>query len=182
MTGVCLRLAGGTVAYKTKLQPTVAQSSTEAEFMGASDFGKILLYVRSGLWDLGIPQHAASILYEDNDACTAMAMAQKPTPRTRDMDIKFQDICEWVERDLLHLKRIDTTINLADLFTKPLGATLFYQHLNYIHGHVPPHYVLPSLPNHDRTSDTDSILLKTARIWAHIAHNPFGFPTAPPNG
>ena len=30
LTGVCLRLAGGTVAYKTKLQPTIAQSSTEA--------------------------------------------------------------------------------------------------------------------------------------------------------
>ena len=30
LTGVCLRLAGGTVAYKTKLQPTIAQSLTEA--------------------------------------------------------------------------------------------------------------------------------------------------------
>lgn len=30
LTGVCLHLAGGTVAYKTKLQPTIAQSSTEA--------------------------------------------------------------------------------------------------------------------------------------------------------
>ena len=39
--------------YKTKLQPTIAQSLTEVEFMGASDFGKILLYVRSVLWDLG---------------------------------------------------------------------------------------------------------------------------------
>jgi hypothetical protein len=186
MTGVCLRLAGGTIAYKTKLQPTVAQSSTEAEFMGASDFGKILLYIRSVLWDLGIPQNAASILYEDNDACTAMAMAQKPTPRTRHMDIKFHVICEWVERDLLHLRRIDTTINLADMFTKQLGATLFYRHLDYIHGHVPPHYVLPYvLPpfhNPSTTSDSDSLIIKTARIWAHIAHNPFGFPHAHGNG
>ncbi len=55
LTGVCLRLAGGTIAYKTKLRPTIAQSSTEAEFMGALDFGKLLLYVRSLLWDLRIP-------------------------------------------------------------------------------------------------------------------------------
>ena len=47
MTGMCLRLAGGTVAYKTKLQPTVAMSSTESEFMGAADCGKLLLFVRS---------------------------------------------------------------------------------------------------------------------------------------
>ena len=63
LTGICFHLAGGTVAYKTKLQPTIAQSSTEAEFMGALDFGKILLYVRNILWDLGVPQQAASILY-----------------------------------------------------------------------------------------------------------------------
>jgi hypothetical protein len=175
LTGVCLRLAGGTIAYKTKLQPTIAQSSTEAEFMGASDFGKILLYVRSVLWDLGIPQHAASVLYEDNDACTAMAMAQKPTPRTRHMDIKYQVICEWVERDLIHLKRIDTTINLADLFTKQLGSTLFYRHLDYIHGHVPPHYVQPPLHLDSSHSNMSCIALKTACVWAHIAHNPFGF-------
>lgn len=140
ITGVCIRLAGGTIAYKTKLQSTVAQSSTEAEFMGASDFGKMMLYIRSILWDLGIPQHSASYLYEDNDACTAMAMAQKPTPRTRHMDIKFYALCEWVERDLIRLERIDTTINLADHFTKSLSPILFRRHTDYIMGRVPPHY------------------------------------------
>jgi hypothetical protein len=75
-----MRLAGGTIAYKTKFQPTVAGSSTEAEFMAAYDAGKMILFVRSILWDLGIPQESATILYEDNDACTAMGNAQKPTP------------------------------------------------------------------------------------------------------
>jgi hypothetical protein len=56
--GVCMRLAGGTIAYKTKIQPTVADFSTEAEFMAAYDAGKMILFVRSILWDLGIPQEA----------------------------------------------------------------------------------------------------------------------------
>ena len=140
MTGICVRLAGGTIAYKTKLQATVAQSSTEAEFMGASDFGKMMLYIRSILWDLGLPQESASFLYEDNDACTAMAMAQKPTTRTRHMDIKFHALCEWVERDLIKLERIDTTINMADHFTKSLSPILFRRHTDYIMGRVPPNY------------------------------------------
>lgn len=187
LTGVCLRLAGGTIAYKTKLQPTIAQSSTEAEFMGASDFGKLLLYVRSILWDLGIPQHAASILYEDNDACTAMAMAQKPTSRTRHMDIKYHVICEWVEQDLLKLNRIDTTINLADLFTKSLGPTLFYRHTDYVLGHTPPHYspqfcptpvvthTLTTTPS-PNTPTIENMLVNTATVWSAIARNPFWFP------
>ena len=37
--------------------------STEAEFMAAYDAGKMILFVRSILWDLGIPQEAATILY-----------------------------------------------------------------------------------------------------------------------
>ncbi len=99
---------GGTIAYKTKLQPTITQLLTEAEFMGASNFGKNLLFVRGVLWDLVTPQHATSILYEDIDTCTAMAIAQKPTSQTRYMDIKYHVICEWVEHDLLQLKHIDT--------------------------------------------------------------------------
>ena len=61
--GHCLRLAGGPIAWKCRLWPTVAQSSTEAEYYEANDAGKQSLYCRSIMWDLGIPQEAATILY-----------------------------------------------------------------------------------------------------------------------
>jgi hypothetical protein len=38
-TRICMHLAGGTIAYKTRFQPTVALSSTEAEFMAACNAG-----------------------------------------------------------------------------------------------------------------------------------------------
>jgi hypothetical protein len=114
-------IAGGTIAYKSKFQPTVAGSSTEAKFMAAFDTGKMILFVCNVLWDLGIPQEAATILYKDNYACTAMRNGKKPTPRTRHMDIKYFSICEWVECNLMHLKQINTSINMADHFTKALN-------------------------------------------------------------
>jgi hypothetical protein len=83
---------------------------------------------------------AASILYEDNNACIAMAMVQKPTPRMRHMDTKFHALVEWVDHDLLCLERIDTSLNIADHFTKQLGRTLFHRHVDYILGKVPPPY------------------------------------------
>ena len=88
-TGTCMLLAGSVIAYKTRLQPTPALSSTEAEFMAACDAGKICLFVRSIMHDLGIPQDAASVIYEDNEGAIAMANAQKPTTRTRHMDIRY---------------------------------------------------------------------------------------------
>ena len=142
LSGTIVQLAGGTIAYKTKLQPTVALSSTEAEFMAACDTGKMILFIRSILWDLGIPQEAATILYEDNDACTALANAQKPTTRTRHMDIRYFALADWVEHDIMILERIHTSINVADHMTKILDRTLFYRHVDYIMGHIPPMYSL----------------------------------------
>jgi hypothetical protein len=138
--GLCIRLAGGTIAYKTQFQPTVAGSSTEAEYMSAYFTGKMILFVSSILWDLDIPQEAATLLYKDNNACTDMANAQKPTPRTRHMDIKYFLLSEWVENDLMWLERIDMSINLADHFTKSLQPPLFHRHADFILGHIPPAY------------------------------------------
>jgi hypothetical protein len=51
------------------------------------------ILLRSILYDLDIPQQAASLIYEDNDGATAMANAQKPTTR--------RDI--WILNILLYL-------------------------------------------------------------------------------
>ncbi len=131
---------GGTIAYKTQFQPTVAGSSTKAKYMLTYFTGKMILFVGSVLWDLDIPQKAAILLYEDNNACTAMENAQKPTPRTRHIDIKYFLLSEWVERDLMWLERIDTSINLADHFAKSLQPALFHRHADFILGHIPPAY------------------------------------------
>ena len=139
-SGICIQLAGGAIAYKTKFQPTIALSSTEAEFMAACDVGRMCLFVRSILWDLDIPQEAATIAYEDNDGCTSMGNAQKPTPRTRHIDIKYFALCDWIERDLIILERIDTSINPADHLTKILTRVLFHRHADFLLGHIPPRY------------------------------------------
>ncbi len=141
-SGICIQLAGGTIAYKTKFQPTVALSTTEAEFMAACDVGRMSLFVRSILWDLDIPQEAATIAYEDNDGCTTMGNAQKPTTRTRHIDFKYFALCDWVERDLIHLERIDTSINIADHLTKPLSRILFHQQVTS-HPSTRPYTHLP---------------------------------------
>jgi hypothetical protein len=139
-SGTCIQLASGTIAYKTRFQPTVALSSTEAESMAACDVGCMSLFVRSILWDLDISQEAATLAYEDNNGCTAMVNAQKPMTRTRHIDIKYFALCDWVERNLIWLEWIDTSINVADHLTKSLSKNLFHRHSDFLLGHVPPTY------------------------------------------
>jgi hypothetical protein len=139
-SGICIQLAGGTIAYKTKFQPTVALSTTEAKFMAACNVSCMSLFVHRFLWDLDVPQEAATIAYKDNDGCTAMQNAQKPNAQTHHINIKYFVLCEWIKHNLIHLKWIDTSINIANHLTKLLSRVLFHWHANFLLGHVPPKY------------------------------------------
>ena len=142
VSGIVLRLAGGTIVGKTRFQEIIAQSSTEAEFIAAADAGKIILYVRSILQQVGIPQYDATILYEDNQGALLMAQAGKPTKKTRHVDIKHFTIQQWTELDLIILKYIKTSMNTSDAMTKAVARTLFYRHMDYIMGRKIPEYTM----------------------------------------
>ena len=141
VTGIVLRLAGGTILYKSKFQDIHALSSTEAEFTAAVEAGKYILYVRSILEELGLPQDEATVLFEDNQGALLMANAQQPTKRTRHMEVKNFVLQDWVKEDLIRLLRIATNDNYADVMTKATARTLFYRHMNYVMGKIIPNYV-----------------------------------------
>jgi hypothetical protein len=78
-------------------------------------------------YDVVVAQLAAlGFINKDNNSCTVMGNAHKPTARTCHINIKYFTLCEWVERNLICLKRIDTSINLANHLTKPLYKILFH--------------------------------------------------------
>jgi hypothetical protein len=141
VSGIVIKLAGGTILYKTQYQATIALSTTEAEFTAACEAGKYLIYVRTILEEIGLEQTDATVLYEDNQGALLMANASRPTKRTRHMDVKHFVIQQWVAHDLLTMKRINTNDNCSDALTKATGKTLFYRHMDYIQGYVKPEYV-----------------------------------------
>ncbi len=139
-----------------------------------------------GTW---VSQEAATVQYEDNDVCTAMGNAQKPTPRTWHIDIEYFSICEWIERDLMILERIDTTMNMSDHFTKGLSRALFHRHADYLLGHIPPVYspVYKSivgtytnqhvyLDNFVPSSCTTPMTATAARVYAPLKEDYMGNP------
>ena len=134
VSGIVIIMAGAAVVYKTILQRIVALSSTEAEFYALSEAGKLTLYVRSILNELGMSQHNATSIYEDNKGCLHMTQNQKPTKNTRHVDLRHFAVVDWVSQDLLLIKKISTHDNTSDTLTKSLGKTLFYRHTDTIMG------------------------------------------------
>jgi len=128
-------MAGGAIAYKSKRQATVATSSTEAEFIGVVDAAKVAKYLRSVLSELGIVQDQATPIYVDNKAAIAMVNENKPTTRSRHIDIQHFAIQEWRARGEIVLHHIPGIINCSDAGTKALGWTLHSRHVRRSLGH-----------------------------------------------
>jgi hypothetical protein len=87
ISGMVFFLAGAVVAWKTRVQPTVAMSTAESEFLAASDTGRLGIFIRAVLAELLQPQHAATTVYEDNDACRMVANSTAPTRQMRHIDM-----------------------------------------------------------------------------------------------
>ena len=128
--------------YTTKYQKAVALSSTEAEFVSASDTGKAVIYLRTILADLGFVQDNPTRLPIDNTGAVFMVDAQAPTKRTRrHMDISYFALLEWSQTGQLKAKAIPTDVNISDSLTKATGRVKFHQHADIFMGKVPPTYV-----------------------------------------
>jgi len=61
-TGYVFMLGGGCISWASKLQPTVALSSAEAEYMAMAAAVQEAIYLRRLLEDLGFKQEQATVL------------------------------------------------------------------------------------------------------------------------
>ena len=80
MNEIVATIGGTAVAVKSKLQGVVAVSSTEAEFMGMVEGGKLVKYYQTLLEELGYKQAKSTIIYEDNEVTINIGNAWKPMP------------------------------------------------------------------------------------------------------
>ena len=135
ITGFALTYSGGAIVYHSKSQSITAMSSTEAEPIAAVTAAKTVKYIRAVLDELGIKQDEPTPIYEDNKSAIDIINANKPTGRSRHIDIRFFAIQDWKQQGHIKMEHIPGIINPADGLTKPLGYVLHSRHAEYIMGH-----------------------------------------------
>ncbi|MCO5611828.1 hypothetical protein L7F22_066087 [Adiantum nelumboides] len=127
-----LKYIKGIVSWISKKQPTVALSSTEAEYKAACFAACEAVWLRRILTDLGVQVAIATTLQCDNQSC--MAIAKNPVfhARTKHIEIQYHYVRELIEDEIIELEYCPTLENQADIFTKPLPSNLHYQHLHQL--------------------------------------------------
>ena len=59
-------------------------------------------------------------VFEDNNSCLALAKAPRMNPKTKFIFLKYHHFCGYVQNKTVDILPIDTTEQIADIFTKSL--------------------------------------------------------------
>ena len=123
-TGYVFTLAGGAVSWVSKLQTVVALSTTEAEYMAATQACKESVWIQRLLEELGHKQEKIT-LFCDNQS--ALHIARNPAfhSRTKHIGVQYHFVREVVEDGCVDMQKIHTTENLADVMTKSINIDKF---------------------------------------------------------
>ncbi|KAK9047935.1 hypothetical protein SSX86_033103 [Deinandra increscens subsp. villosa] len=121
-SGYVFTLNGGAVSWCSTKQSVVADSTTESEYIAASEAAKEAVWMKKFITDLDVVPSIKQPIEMMCDNTGAIAQAKEPRSHKKAKHIlrKFHYIREVVERNEIKICKVDTDQNLADPFTKPM--------------------------------------------------------------
>ncbi|KAL4586016.1 hypothetical protein LXL04_010646 [Taraxacum kok-saghyz] len=121
-TGYLLLLGGTPISWKTKKQTVVSRSSAEAEYRAMAVTVSEILWIRWLLKILQAPQTKSTPLLCDNQAARHIANNPVFHERTKHVEMDCYFVRERVETKEIQPICVHTSLQIADIFTKALGA------------------------------------------------------------
>jgi hypothetical protein len=126
-SGYFFQLGEGPISWCSKKQPTVALSSTEAEYRVLTEGAKEATWLRLLLNNLGMFPDSTVMIMCDNMSC--MKIARNPVfhARTKHVEVHYHYIREKLLSGEIDLQYLSTKDQVADILTKSLGKIKFWQ-------------------------------------------------------
>ena len=120
-TGYVFILNGGAISWSSRLQQTVAASTTEAEYMAAAFAIKEGLWLRKLFNDLDLELQIT--INADNQSAIKLLKNPVFSMRSKHIDVIYHFARERVTRGEISFKYIRTDKMVADALTKPIPAS-----------------------------------------------------------
>ena len=98
-TGYCFKLANACVAWGSKKQSVVAQSTAESEYAAISSAANEAKYLKQLIEEIGYPEYAPSPLVIYNDNTSAIKLTENPMfhKQTKHIGIRVHNVRQQVE-------------------------------------------------------------------------------------
>jgi transposase InsO family protein len=124
-SGILIYLNGSPVYWRSKRQPIVTMSSTEAELVALTELSLQVKWLKNlATHDLNLPLSVTPLLCDNNSTVT---LAKDPiaSDRTKHIEVRHRKVQELVETKEVEVKWIPTEEQAADILTKPLARPTF---------------------------------------------------------
>ena len=118
---------GALVAWQSKLQPTIATSTTEAEYQAAAATIKEALWMRNLVKQLLEPKTIKVEILIDNQSALRLLKNPQSVTQAKHIDVQHHFIRERAMREEIELMYCPTESMWADYLTKPIPAPKFKQ-------------------------------------------------------
>ena len=133
-SGFVFCLNGGVVSWRSSKQDTVADYTTEAEYIAASDAAKEAVWIKNFVFKLSVVPSITNPMdvYCDNNRAIVQAKEPRSHQRSKHILKRFHLIHEIIERGDVKICRVLTDDNVADPLTKPLPQSKHDSHTRLI--------------------------------------------------
>ncbi|KAL9230892.1 hypothetical protein vseg_006185 [Gypsophila vaccaria] len=130
-SGFVFTLNGAAISWKSSKQSVIADSTTESEYIAASEAAKEAIWMRNFLQGLAVVPSAKEPItpFCDNSGAVFQAKEPKSSNKSRHVLRKAHLIRDYVEQKEISLCKIGTDDNIADPLTKALP---FIKHEGHI--------------------------------------------------
>jgi len=125
--GYLIKFDIGAVSWSSKLQPLVALSTTEAEYIAAVEAGKEMVWMRQLLIEFGITIKSPSILRIDNQSAISVSKNPEYHGRMKHLDLKYFWLRDQVTFGVITPMFVSTENMSADLLTKAMARVKMEQ-------------------------------------------------------
>lgn len=118
-TGYTFLFQGGTISWNSKRQPTVALSTTEAEYMSLSSCVQEALWLKQ-LQESFWPhlKNEAMVIYSDNQSSIKLSGSDGYHSRTKHIDVRHHFVRDKVLGGAIDVRYVQTDMMVADALTK----------------------------------------------------------------
>ena len=121
-TGFVVMLNNAPVYWYSKKQGSVETSTFGSEFMAMKQAADYLRSLRYKLRMFGIPVDGPAFIFGDNQSVLANTSVPSSTLKKKSQSVAFHFLREGCARDEWRTSYIHTSMNMADLMTKPLSG------------------------------------------------------------
>ncbi|KAK1667664.1 hypothetical protein QYE76_055823, partial [Lolium multiflorum] len=131
-SGYVFILNGAAVSWCSSKQCTVAKSSTESEYIAASEASSEAVWMKRFIVELGVVPSALDplVIYCDNMGAIANAQEPRSHKKLKHIKLRFHSIREYIEDGEVKICKVHTDLNVADPLTKALPRAKHDQHQN----------------------------------------------------